>query len=355
MAGGRAYKEWVELWAGRGYAAIAMDLSGRGYEPDLPDGVPITPMVIVTAPRKRLKEGGPDQSDEVKFGQVDAPVSDQWTYHAVANVILAHSLIRSFQEVDPDRTAIEGNSWGGYVTLIASSLDNRFKAAVNLFGSGFLHENSYWLSWFDKMTTAQKRKWVQLWDPSMYIGSATVPILFASGAMEVYFPIDSLSKTYHLWRGGRTLRLTPEMTHLTYYRYKEEIYPPPVEIELFVNHYLKSGAVLPKITDVKFADSKVFADVECETKLLKANLTYTNDKGAFSKRKWQSKPARIEGKKIISEAPPKDATAWFITVTDQHNAVVSSEPVFADIRRGKRDVVELFTNSGSKQPPSGSD
>ena len=125
--GGTAFKEWAELWAKRGYAAIAMDLAGCG-----PD-------------RKRLADGGPDQSDKEKFGAIDQSPHDQWTYHAVANVILAHSLIRSFKEVDASRTAVTGISWGGYLTCIVAGLDNRFKAAVPVYGCGFLHKNSVWL------------------------------------------------------------------------------------------------------------------------------------------------------------------------------------------------------------------
>ena len=43
--GGTAFKEWAELWAKRGYAAIAMDLAGCGPN------------------RERLEDGGPGQSD----------------------------------------------------------------------------------------------------------------------------------------------------------------------------------------------------------------------------------------------------------------------------------------------------
>src|SRR5579859_7862283 len=47
--GGTAFKEWAELWAKRGYVALAMDLSGNG-----PD-------------KKRLPDGGPNQDDGTKF------------------------------------------------------------------------------------------------------------------------------------------------------------------------------------------------------------------------------------------------------------------------------------------------
>ena len=77
--GGRAFDRWAEIWAKRGYAAIAMDLSGRG-----PRG------------QKRLPDGGPEQSYQAKFEAIDQPVENQWSYHAVANVVLAHSLLRNY-------------------------------------------------------------------------------------------------------------------------------------------------------------------------------------------------------------------------------------------------------------------
>ena len=127
--GGTAFSEWAEIWAKRGYAAIAMDLAGRGAE------------------RKRLEDGGPDQTAADKFGAIDGPLTDQWTYHAVANVILAHSLLRRFDEVDVDRTALTGISWGGYLTCIVAGLDQRFQV-VDL-GFSLLDHRGKLLAEFD--------------------------------------------------------------------------------------------------------------------------------------------------------------------------------------------------------------
>jgi len=49
----------------------------------------------------------------------------------------------------------------------------------------------------------------------------------------------------------------------------------------------------------------------------------------INKLDWESAPARIEGKTIISPAPPDGATIWFLTVADSREAIVSSELVFA--------------------------
>ena len=67
--GGKAFREWAEHWAKRGYVALAMDLAGHG-----PDG--------------RLPDGGPEQDDAGKFRDfTDADAREMWTYHAVAAVL----------------------------------------------------------------------------------------------------------------------------------------------------------------------------------------------------------------------------------------------------------------------------
>jgi len=76
------------------------------------------------------------------FRRSELADKDQWTYHAVADVLLAHSLVRSFPEVDAECTGVTGISWGGYLTCIVAGLDTRFKCAAPLYGCGFLHENS---------------------------------------------------------------------------------------------------------------------------------------------------------------------------------------------------------------------
>jgi hypothetical protein len=48
-----------------------------------------------------------------------------------------------------------------------------------------------------------------------------------------------------------------------------------------------------------------------------------------NKLDWESVPARVEGKFIISPTPPDEATIWFLTVTDSRGATISSELVFA--------------------------
>lgn len=140
--GGTAYSEWVWMWAKRGYAAIAMDLSGmRPLVPVMDEkGDFVSDRGKVHSTRIRLEKGGPLHGRPEKFESIGGTVEDDWPYHAIAAVVRAHSLLRSFEEVDAERTAITGISWGGYTTCIAASVDNRYKAAVPVYGCGFLFE-----------------------------------------------------------------------------------------------------------------------------------------------------------------------------------------------------------------------
>jgi cephalosporin-C deacetylase-like acetyl esterase len=308
--GGTAFREWAELWAKRGYAAIAMDLAG--YRPNEGQNA------HQPANRTRLPDGGPNQGDDEKFGSIDKPPTEQWSYHAVAAAIRAHSLIRSFPEVDAQRTAVTGISWGGYLTCIVAGLDSRFKAAVPVYGCGFLHDNSAWLSRFEKMSPEQRQRWVTLWDPSRYLPAISMPILFVNGTNDFAYPLDSYMKSFNAVPGTKQLRVSVNLPHG---------HPPgwaPTEIGLFIDHQLGRGSALPKLAEPRVENSRVQIAVKADTKLKQAALHYTTDGAAINKRNWKTITATINGDDISVEAAPAEATVWFITVTDERDALVSS-------------------------------
>lgn len=308
--GGTAFREWAELWAKRGYAAIAMDLGG-----DRP--IPGT-SAHRAENRQRLKHGGPAQTDAEKFGSVDKPAGEQWPYHAVANVIRAHSLIGSFPEVDAERTAVTGISWGGYLTCIVAGIDNRFKAAVPVYGCGYLHENSAWLGRFDDMTAAQRDRWVTLWDPSRYVQAISMPILFVNGTNDFAYPLDSYMKTFAAVPTRRQLRVTANMPH------GHQAGWAPKEIGLFIDQHVRGGVPLPKIGEPRIQEGKVLCDWQGPVELISAELNYTVGTEEINKRTWVTAQASIRGNHVIAAPPPKDATAWFLTIKDKRDAVISS-------------------------------
>lgn len=297
--GGKAFREWAELWAKRGYAAIAMDLAGRG-----PDG-------------QRLPDGGPDQTDAEKFGLDKYPINDIWTYHAVADVIRANSLLRTMPEVDAERIGVTGISWGGYLTCIVAGVDERFKVAVPVYGCGFLHEDSVWTPILNKMPL--RGKWVEYFDPSRYLPGCRMPILFMNGTNDFAYPLDSYRKSYRLVRGPRTLCVTVKMPHS---------HPDgwaPKEIGLFVDSVLTGGKPLATIQGMTRHAREVVVRFTSTVPIKEAALHYTTQGGPWQQREWITLPARLENGRATATLPTEALIVYFLTLKDERDAIVSTE------------------------------
>ena len=300
--GGKAFPEWATLWAKRGYAALAMDLSGRG-----PDG-------------KRHEGAMPDQGHRDKFMTLDKGLKETWPYHAVAAVIRGHSLLRAQPEVDPDRTGLTGISWGGYLTSLVAGLDDRFKLAVPVYGCGFLHENSAWLGVFDRLLTKPQRAlWAANFDPSVYLAQAAMPMLWVNGTNDHFYPLDSYQKSYRLPKGPRTLCITVRMPHGHRAGWR------PVEIGLFADHVLLGGKPLAKLGPMQVEGDAVQATFTAAVPVGKAALHYTSDSGIWEKRKWTSSPAEVVGNTVRARLPGARPLVFFLTVTDTRGATASAE------------------------------
>ncbi len=322
--GGTAFADWVYLWANRGYAAIAMDLSGSRppapvYDPKT--GAP-TGHQSDSKLRTRLAKGGPNHGHGEKFDSIGGDVSDDWPYHAAASVIRAHSLLRSFPEVDAERTAVTGISWGGYTTCLVASLDDRFKAAVPVYGCGFLHEGeSVQKAAIDKLGD-RRALWVKEYDPSSLLIRCRVPMLFVNGTNDIHYPLDSYMKSYQVVPGHKQMRVTVNMPHG---------HPPgwaPKEIGLFIDDYCRDGSPLPVPAKPVIEGAEAHVSSITSHPLKSAALHYTTDSGPRSKRTWQTVPATIQDNLAKAPSPPAEANTWFFTVTDDREATVSSEVIF---------------------------
>jgi len=319
--GGSAFPQWVELWARRGYVAISMDLAGM--QPDR--AAPGDPKK-----RMRLRDGGPDQGHIQKFEVFGTgPVTDDWSYHAVANVILAHSLIRSFPEVDKTRTALTGISWGGYTTCIVASIDSRFKAAVPVYGCGFLDENSAWLNEFEKLGPEKTARWVKIYDPGQYLPACRVPLFFVGGTNDFAYPLDSYMKSYNA--AGNTARQIREQVKMPH---GHEPGWAPKEIGVFIDSVLLEKPKLPQVSLPVQEDRKVTATVT-DAAIASANVQFTVDENEVNKHEWQSADATIDitGTTKLIATIPDHVKIYFFTVTTADGLMVSSPVVIKSLGR----------------------
>lgn len=299
--GGKAFRDWAEHWAKRGYVALAMDLAGNG-------------------PVGRLSDGGPDQADATKFRNfTEREAGEMWSFHAVANVIRGHSLLRSLPDVDPDRIGLTGISWGGYLTCLVASLDHRFQVAVPVYGCGFLGDNSVWRDGsLAAMTPDSRERWLRLFDPSQYLDDVRCPILFLNGTTDFAYPLDSYQKSFRLVPPPlRYVSIVTNLPHGHIWTFGE--------VDAFVDHRLGGTATLAKAGPLLREGSEIRTRFASRVPIKAANLCYTTDTGPWNKRRWVSAPARLDGLMATATLPAARPLVAYIATVDDRGLRVSSD------------------------------
>jgi len=310
--GGQSFYEWANQWAARGYAAISMDLGGRGADATV-----------------RLPNSGPEQGHPEKFADFLSDPKDCWCYHTPAAVVRATSLLASLPEVDEHRIGLTGISWGGYLACIVAGLDPRLKYVAPVYGCGFLTDRSCWFSNKDDptitFTDAQWRAWDEYFDPKHFLKHAAMPMHFVTGSNDFAYPIDSWQKSTELPTGPlqRSVRIDLMHGHQAGWN--------PIEIGIQADHVLKQTTGLVRITDARRECNQLIASFKLPhgIRLSHATLHVSEATDDWANRKWSHLPGEIEGNTAIATLPDDlpGGAFYFLNLTDQRNAVVSS-PVF---------------------------
>ncbi len=299
--GGKAFRDWAEYWAKRGYVALAMDTAGVGPNGPLPDG-------------------GPDQNDVTKFRDfTDQDTGDMWTYHAVSAVIRGVSLVAALPDVDRHRIGITGISWGGYLTGIVAGLDDRLKVAVPVYGCGFLGDNGVWKATsLAKMSPEARARWLRDFDPSQYLGGVNCPILFLNGSNDFAYPLDSYRASYRLVPAQcRHVSVVLNLPHGHIWTFDE--------VNVFVDSALRGGVPLPRLGPMKIDRDSISAKVVAPVPIKEATLRYTTDTGEWQKRHWETAPAEMGNGAVSARLPAQRPLVWYLAVTDARGLRVSTE------------------------------
>ncbi|MCP5523392.1 MAG: hypothetical protein H7A46_17795 [Verrucomicrobiales bacterium] len=297
---------WVSYWVDRGYAAIAMDLDGYGPDGLLPDA----------GPRFQFKPFfGPFPSDDLREG---------WIYHAVANVMRAHSLLTAQPGVAADRIGLNGLSLGGSLVCLVAGVDARVRAAAPVYGAGFFDEGGYWQGHTQSMDCRRAREWEALLDPGAYLPGITCPVLFQNGATDPFTPPDTYQRNVDACGGTPTLAMRDHLDHGDFWRWPWG----ENEVNLFLDHHLRDGPPPPTIRVVEEAEDHVVCTVTSSQPVVRVDLVHTTDLGAWQSRSWQHTTLEVdpahftavlpEGRPVwamvmVRVALPADRHAWFST------------------------------------------
>ena len=312
--GGTAFHQWVKKWNDNGYIAIAIALEGQipGEKIEDDKGRPQHPTFEFSGPQRQ----------GFFLDVVKEDLKNQWFYHAVADIIMANSFLRSMPEVDTNNIGITGISWGGILTNVTTGIDDRFAFAVPVYGCGFLQETPLYSKQLSYLSDAQQNFYLTHWEPSLYIPNHKQPTLFVNGTNDLHFTMNSFTKSYNASNAEKYVYVEHNMRHGHYPGWQ------PEAIYDFANYITKNTDKPIRATFVNKSDKNLLT-FSFEGNVQKAHVYYTNDYADWGKEsyKWIEKNATVNQttKRIEAQLPDK-AVAYFINITDA-NGVSYSTPM----------------------------
>lgn len=308
--GGTAFAGWVKRWLDHGYAAIAFDHNG---------GIPVG---AHSAWERNPVGAGPSQCG---VGDIHEPIADQWMYHAVADTVLAHSLLASLPGVDATRIGVTGVSWGAVVAANVAGLDSRLKFAALVYGCGTLGEDdsdgsrylcadSAWDTVAEPLTA-----WSRLWDPKNRLPRARLPILWLNGTNDFAFTPCAWRRSHRLSPGPRALSMRVRMKHG-----HGLVGEGPAEIPAFADSIVNGGAPLTRILTQDEHDGTAWITFETTVPIVRAEFNFTRDDGRWQDRVWKTSPATID-RGLATIPLPLDVTAYYFNLIDERGLTISGE------------------------------
>ena len=297
--GGTAFKEWVEKWNAHGYAAISIAVEGQIDEREI--GKP------GDTRRNRWKKhpwSGPARTGI--YGDADKPIEEQWMYHAVADAILANSLLRSLSQVDSTKVGLMGISWGGIIASTVIGIDDRFAFAIPTYGCGNLSQvaNHY------GRALGNNDLYKKVWDPVLRLKKVKIPTLWLSWPEDL-FPLDKQASCYRTVSGPYMVCLIPGMRHGHQAGWK------PPDSYAFADSVVKEGKPWARQISSRTEGRQFTVIFESSRPLDEALMISTADTGITGKRKWIESPAKLERMAeqwVVTATQPEGTTACFMNV-----------------------------------------
>ena len=303
--GGTAYRTWVDRWTERGYAAISVAVEGQTDE--VASDAELEAGQAVGSWRQHAAAG---PSRVGAYHDSHLPIEEQWMYHAVADTILARSLLGSISEVDESRIGMMGISWGGVIVSTALGIDERFAFAIPTYGAG----HKYDIPNYFGNALASNQVYRHVWDPVTWVTEVDTPTLWLTWLSENNFSHDSQAATYHQMSGVRMVSIIPEMGHG-----HAPAWNRPESYD-FADSVVFDGAPWCQQTQVIVHAGNAEATFVCTRPLTGAQLIYSQDFGWTGDFAW----TEVEASSLIEGPPgtwkvtaplPEVATAWLINVS----------------------------------------
>ncbi|PTY06492.1 hypothetical protein DB346_00985 [Verrucomicrobia bacterium LW23] len=327
-------------WAGRGYAAVAVDLPGIGDQK----------IMVSTGSFKDVPKYGAHQFD------AEPDVTRGTVFMGIVAGIDGFKLLQHLPEVDSARLGIVGISWGGYTTtMLCSLLGDQVKAAYSLYGGGFYELNGFRRR-LGELSPEAHLAWVKYMDPGYRAPSIRAAFFFAAAANDIFFQPPSIQATYAQVPEPKNVVFVPNVSHSLFSR-KNGISVRDQEKEWFDYHLKGEGESFPKIVTTLGKGPQVKFTVQSKRTIVRAQLYYSlvpsvkdqtegKDLKSWNNKTWYLEHARLnpngEYTATIpgSNKPDETGDCWYALVTDDRGVSVSSP-------------LQVFRFNPANMPPDG--
>ncbi|MBO4304100.1 MAG: hypothetical protein J6A21_05900, partial [Lentisphaeria bacterium] len=213
-------------------------------------------------------------------GQVPLPGGKRQDHVAnVANMILCHSLLRSLDEVDPEKTAFVGLSWGSWYGAMVAAVDDRFKGGVEIYCGDVKSRSNAFIN-------------------GRFHHAAKIPLYWVGGTNDRNVTPETLEAAFEecpkLENKSMVIRLPHSHVGFLF-----------DSCSRMAAHFTQGKPGLPKLSDITRKGNRVSAKVlDPGMGIQYAELCYTDSREKVCyKRQWNRMPAKIEGDTVSAELP----------------------------------------------------
>ena len=208
--GGTAYPQYAKYWISKGYAVIAVDWYNQRSI--------VNPNPTETNVKRIPLDGGKRQDH----------VSN------VANIILAHTVLRSQKNVNPEKTAFVGLSWGSWYGAMVAAIDNRFKGGVEIY-CGDVKDTKEFIN-------------------GRFHHAVKIPLYWVVSTNDQNMTVSSITKAFKKCPTtyNRSVVINLPHSHIGFYF---------DSCQRMVSHFVNGTANLPKLSDIKVKDGIASAEI----------------------------------------------------------------------------------------------
>ncbi len=293
---GTAIPQWVKYWNDLGYAAISMDTEGA--EPI--DGISNYETSTYHVEENRYANDQTYSSGPANSGYSDyqKSVEEQWMYHATSSVIVATSLIASFECVDIQKIGMTGISWGSVITSIVISYDDRITFAMPVYGGISIGQ-----SYSDMKNNHPNQLSKDRWDNLEGLKQSNCKTFYVTADNDFHFSLDIASRCAGATNGS--------VTYINGFTHGQAEGAYQEDLHLFAN--LMTGKTADFVTVTKQptkVDPVIKVEKHGNAKIESVWIYYTSDTDLGTSAKWYTKFVSYDDLTEYSLTLPECSTAY---------------------------------------------